>query len=501
MAKKAYVGIEDDYFYNSGSGSLSGGIGSKARSITKMYVGVPKKYKKLEYVEFSGNQYVDTGVFPFKTKAEIKFSLASLTSQQNSWIVACTDSFNDRYYTVAVKTTSGTATSIVCAPQDNTTITLSSSPDSNEHIVIYNDENNKVLYDGVEKSTIPDLTRECQGPLRIGCLGNSSGSTQEYYKNGRVHYVKVTDKETNTLIRHFVPAKDENDVACLFDLVENKVYYSKSSTALIAGPVVPGEVFKGESFARLVTFGYVGDSSDKARQFWYHPTHLPAPANTLMLTHFDGNAFDEVSQANCILTAGNIDSASSSFITNGKFGGACYYYGNYYTNSIPAISDFINGTTGEYTFSAYVRLHSGSTSIKFGVGHVHYRGTSIPNSYSGLQTKYSYTDGTVYITGFELTDYNNIMNRTVSITPIAVDNDWHRVAFYMTGLTIDFYYDGSVVGSMNVSDIGTTASNRYSPGTGNEEKGFYASYCDVDEVLVCEGLGGQEPLDLPYYIP
>ena len=43
----------------------------------------------------------------------------------------------------------------------------------------------------------------------------------------------------NYLIRDFVPVLDDNNVACLLDMVESKLYYSNAAEPLVAGNILP----------------------------------------------------------------------------------------------------------------------------------------------------------------------------------------------------------------------------------------------------------------------
>ena len=50
---------------------------------------------------------------------------------------------------------------------------------------------------------------------------------------GKVYYCKIWDNET--LVRDFVPWKDEFGIICLHDNVENKNYYNQGTGTFIAG--------------------------------------------------------------------------------------------------------------------------------------------------------------------------------------------------------------------------------------------------------------------------
>ena len=62
-------------------------------------------------------------------------------------------------------------------------------------------------------------------------IANALYSKMKYYS------VKIYEKDTEELILDLIPAKDENDVVCMYDLVNGKFYYNSGTGDFIAGPV------------------------------------------------------------------------------------------------------------------------------------------------------------------------------------------------------------------------------------------------------------------------
>ena len=67
-------------------------------------------------------------------------------------------------------------------------------------------------------------------PIAIGGLNNggtvASGKLYGYFK-----YLKIWD--TNTLTYQFIPVKDNNNVICLYEIFNDKLYYPVSGTTLL----------------------------------------------------------------------------------------------------------------------------------------------------------------------------------------------------------------------------------------------------------------------------
>jgi hypothetical protein len=173
------------------------------------------------YIESSGTQYIDTEVCPYKTKTEITFQCL-VQPTANAYIMGAWTTNNNRYYPIVYTKTTGFA----CANRSNTYTTFGAY-DTNVHTVIYNDENNKVYFDGVAKTTVSDLSTSVTNSIYLFATHGSSGA--EEHCACRIMSVKITDKTTNTLVRDLKPYKDEAGVYCMYDEVEKKCYYNAGS--------------------------------------------------------------------------------------------------------------------------------------------------------------------------------------------------------------------------------------------------------------------------------
>ena len=200
--------------------------------VTGTYEGSSLPYIRLDYIESTGTQYIDTGVLPYKTKTEFKFQMASQQAD-GCYLCGCWNADNNRYYPV----TYGSG-SFYTYNRSNSG-TLLSAYNNAEHTVLYNDENNKVYFDGVEKATISDLTTQATNSIYLFALHGSAGVTGAYI--GRIMYIKMWDKNTNTLIRDIIPVKRKSDnVIGMYDRVTETFYTNQGTGNFIAGGVYQG---------------------------------------------------------------------------------------------------------------------------------------------------------------------------------------------------------------------------------------------------------------------
>lgn len=202
---------------------------------------LPKEYQEIEYIESTGTQYIDTGVSPYKTKSEIKFQYTGLEDISNSnYIMASWTDNNNRYYPIAytgtISSNSKTMNCFRTANKSNVYTDLGEY-DSNIHTIIYNDENNKVYWDGEEKATVTDLDTSLTNSIYIFAMHGSTGA--EETSSARIMSVKITDKVTNTQIRNYVPCycKSDNEVG-LYDLVNNQFYTNAGTGVFLLGAEV-----------------------------------------------------------------------------------------------------------------------------------------------------------------------------------------------------------------------------------------------------------------------
>lgn len=185
--------------------------------------GLPEGYLELEYIQSSGTQYIDTGFKP----------------NQNTRIVMDVQLINPgSSYQAVFGTRRVTATESLNAIfvfYDITTKKISSdySKGSNRHAFseINPADRIKVDYDK-NKTTINAVafewskeTFQCEYPLYLLC-SNTNGSAQ-FISSAKLWSCKIYDGET--LVRNFVPCKNEQDVIGLYDFVTETFFPNKGT--------------------------------------------------------------------------------------------------------------------------------------------------------------------------------------------------------------------------------------------------------------------------------
>ena len=192
-----------------------------------------QNYQMLDYIQFNGAEYIDTGIVPSNHMTEMKFSTNNCCGGSGGYLFAdvnrsywvSPNSGNYYYGTINGQLNSGTWT-------------------SGDHVIVYNGiSDHEIILDNVKIGFGVNITSNSN--LRIG-LGDNT-----YYLSGKVYYVKIIDKSTNELVRYFVPVRrfSDNELG-LYDAI-NDVFYTNQGSGGFSVEIDDKVLFN--SGARIVT--------------------------------------------------------------------------------------------------------------------------------------------------------------------------------------------------------------------------------------------------------
>lgn len=202
---------------------------------------VPKKWKRFEYLESTGTQWIDTGYVPNNnTTLDVDYQLTQIpNSTYLQRIIGSRNGTKDRAFVVAF-TDGGTNASYldVCATYTNSSATTyfktsNYGNTSRYHLII---DNNCFIFNGTIASTYSNKAI-------FTCPGNAYLFAYNYKNNqaygntwAKIYSCKIYESEV--LIRDFVPC-EYNGQYGMWDLVENKFYGNKGTGTFKVGPEVP----------------------------------------------------------------------------------------------------------------------------------------------------------------------------------------------------------------------------------------------------------------------
>ncbi len=182
--------------------------------------GIPLTYTKLEYLESTGTQYIDTGIVPTKnTTVDMIFRYRN---NQGSGIngVRQTSDYITRFYPVA--TINDSQFRCVFGNEvyyfDNIL---------SKHHIIFNDENHHLYVDGNLEQTFNVNNINLDGNKTIWIFsGNSENpSSNRWFSSEIIYSFKIYDE--GTIIRDYIPVLDKNNRPCLFDKVSKTCFYNQ----------------------------------------------------------------------------------------------------------------------------------------------------------------------------------------------------------------------------------------------------------------------------------
>lgn len=203
---------------------------------------LPSTYRKLEYIQSSGKQYIDTGVIVKDiTEIKVDFQAVTILSGENQY--------------------------------------ASSWVNEQNHIQIGIRGNTFIDSGGVTYSQTSSVTARTQAVgvplgtvnLHLYLFAQSESTGALHYSSGRIFSCQITTADG--LVRNFVPCKNPDGVIGMYDVVNDKFYQNSGSDTFIAGTDLgPGDGalpfwrFMGHQQAQATSYDnnpsspfYVGD--------------------------------------------------------------------------------------------------------------------------------------------------------------------------------------------------------------------------------------------------
>ena len=186
--------------------------------------------RKVEYLESSGSQWIDTGIIPTEnTRFYIKASTngvphhTGLFGSRNNGAASFLSYIENSY---------GGDTNAIRVDVQNITGNTGKKWTENEAFTIdINCPNKKLLINDEIISRYNSMSFTTTSEVTIGLFANHDGNNYMYPISGKIYYCQIWDNDT--LVRDFLPmiSTEEGHIgeACLFDTVENKYYYNQGT--------------------------------------------------------------------------------------------------------------------------------------------------------------------------------------------------------------------------------------------------------------------------------
>ena len=317
----------------------SGNIKSKYNYSTRE---LPVGFVRLDYIESSGTQWIDTGVIPSLTqKYIIDGQFTDVGSSQHNGAT------NGGYYFLPLSIWSGY--NYFGCQSGSSAIFSSVSKDLNKHIFVFDLLNGKFIVDTVEQSFTPssNISQVSEIAFYLFRL-NGINSGYDYL---RLYSCKIYDN--GTLVRNYIPCYRYSDgVEGLYDTVNNRFDTNQGTGRFIRGKEIEsGNLLELKNFVR----GYPSDTN------WSNSTKRTFTENTYVegLTSNNYYGSNNVSSVSV-----NADNNSISFTcTSTGYGIGCakrltvgktyklYYVANNTNYAVPCSFYDIEGNYLGYSYT------------------------------------------------------------------------------------------------------------------------------------------------------
>lgn len=212
--------------------------------------GLPVGYTEVEYLESTGKQYIDTGIY-FDENTRIAFK-SRLIYQAKGYPAVYGARIGSRnndfqlYYNDS--NVGGTPTSIVFRNGSNQYQINASAlgiTDFIEKDIEVKTTQTNLIVNGYTTSVVYTAHRTPYPVVLFGQRGSNSMNVSNFGSQ-RIYYFKIYDNDT--LIRDFIPCIDPLGVPCMYDLVSKKAYYNQGTgdDFIVGRHIIPVEYLESK---------------------------------------------------------------------------------------------------------------------------------------------------------------------------------------------------------------------------------------------------------------
>lgn len=193
--------------------------------------GLPSGYTQLEYIQSSGNQYINTGVVPTpNTRAVIDAQITAQTVPSAAYLGERSGSGGtDKtgYVLWSMSTGANVSSDFFGNRVSKTMSTIGTR-------VLIDKNKASVTING---STITNSAAAGTATLPIFLLASNEKGTAAYGIAAKLYSCQLYDN--GTLVRNFVPCKNASGAVGLYDIVGKQFYANAGTGTFTAGPEIP----------------------------------------------------------------------------------------------------------------------------------------------------------------------------------------------------------------------------------------------------------------------
>lgn len=193
---------------------------------------LPSGYTKLNYLESTGSQYIDTRILSNNgTGCEMRFEYTKLSGIQ--YAVGSLEPNNARFAPIFIDDKSDTSNGFLYS--DSVTFepkTYTIEKDKNIHLIRYNcNDNGDVIFDNKNCGKIKYIGNSTTSTIYL--FARSDNRSIEWYAYIKIYKCSLYDKGIR--VRNYLPAIDMFGKPCLYDTVTKQPFYNKGTGEFLYG--------------------------------------------------------------------------------------------------------------------------------------------------------------------------------------------------------------------------------------------------------------------------
>lgn len=209
---------------------------------------LPDEYTRLEYIEATGTQHIDTGFNPNQdTRIVIDLESFAETNRPRAWFGARKEQSTGRT-SIYLGNNSSENYSVYGHYGLDAGLSFSFTKDQHNARRTIDFNKNVVTFSTGESYTFPAQTFQVEIPLYLFTMNDPDHADYDKHCEMRVYSCKIYDN--GTLIRDYVPAKRNDGEVGLYDTASG-VFYTNAGT----GAFIAGEFSYGFSLFPIVEYG------------------------------------------------------------------------------------------------------------------------------------------------------------------------------------------------------------------------------------------------------
>ena len=183
-------------------------------------------YRPIEYIKSTGTQYIDAGL-KGNNNSKIQLKI-NLTTTATASMHLLGDFSNTAKAITFNLNSSGSPTS---RWGNKSTTTILGITGGNDYIISIS-KDGYIVNDVLKWQPVANTFETNKNLLLFNAYkGDGTASTTSY--KGKIYYCKIYNGDN--LVRDFIPVIDNNNVACMYDKVENRAYYNQGTGTFTAG--------------------------------------------------------------------------------------------------------------------------------------------------------------------------------------------------------------------------------------------------------------------------